>query len=184
MFSARLSPSFRYGLYACCALRGDAHENKSYLSHFRLCNSLCKAAKLHFAALTNLYHRATCLDSIGRLAYLAFYCSCRFVDVQKRAAAVCFRFRRRHHRMQSLSGTRLSFPARHQIVLTCNVKEENQLYRCERLLPPHFNCNRCLLFSMIYDAALLVLCTYYAIKARKGKTHKLKFIFRVNIFSP
>ena len=64
--------------------------------------------------------------------------------------------------MQSLTGTRLSFSARHQIVLTCNVKEENQLYRCERLLLPRFNCNRCLLFNMIDDAAaarsLYILC--------------------------
>lgn len=47
------------------------------------------------------------------------------------------------------SGTRPDYPTRYEVVLTCNVPEHHFLY------------------SLAYDAALIVLCTIYAIKTRK-----------------
>ncbi|VDD92879.1 unnamed protein product [Enterobius vermicularis] len=46
-------------------------------------------------------------------------------------------------------GTRPDYPTRYEVVLTCNVPEHHFLY------------------SLAYDAALIVLCTIYAIKTRK-----------------
>lgn len=46
-------------------------------------------------------------------------------------------------------GTRHDYPTRDQVVLTCNVPDHHFLY------------------SLGYDAALIVLCTVYAVKTRK-----------------
>ncbi|KHN85912.1 putative metabotropic glutamate receptor mgl-1 [Toxocara canis] len=46
-------------------------------------------------------------------------------------------------------GTRHDYPSRDQVVLTCNVPDHHFLY------------------SLAYDAALIVLCTVYAVKTRK-----------------
>ncbi|KAE9551725.1 hypothetical protein FO519_005058 [Halicephalobus sp. NKZ332] len=46
-------------------------------------------------------------------------------------------------------GTRHDYPTRSQVVLTCNVPDHHFLY------------------SLTYDAVLIVLCTFYAIKTRK-----------------
>ena len=43
------------------------------------------------------------------------------------------------------------FPTRDQVVLTCNVEEHYFLY------------------SLTYDAALIALCTVYAVKTRKAR---------------
>lgn len=46
-------------------------------------------------------------------------------------------------------GTRHTYPTRDQVVLTCNVPDHHFLY------------------SLSYDAALIMLCTVYAVKTRK-----------------